>query len=240
VPNSPQRPFVPHRTPKAVLASASTSEFRLYRPFVPGAERANTESLQPEMKSEARTQSGALLPPIDTFLHLSAADSAHPGTESNGDELPQRFDEVPDELPPVEHFLDPLPPVEGFSPLRSPAFEPPRITGGLGTAPGEFQGDALASGWADTDWQQYDWRAAAGLRENGDTAASNAWATTNWDASLPRAKHDRPTAAQAIASALDEIAQRIRTGELAVPMPGSATDPATIAATLAALLGIGR
>jgi hypothetical protein len=44
----------------------------------------------------------------------------------------------------------------------------------------------------------------------------------------------RPTAAQAIASALDQIAQRIRSGELAA---GGATDPATLAATLAAILG---
>ncbi|GAC1486103.1 MAG: hypothetical protein NVS1B5_08310 [Gemmatimonadaceae bacterium] len=240
MPNSPQRPFVPHRTPKARLASSSTSEFRLYRPFVPGADRASIESLQFEMKSDARIQPGALLQPIDAFLDLSPGDSPRAGTESNGAELPSTFDEVPDELPPVEHFLDPLPAAEGFASLQSPAFEPPRSTGRLDTARSEAQGEALAPGWADTDWQQYDWRAAAGLRENGDTAASNAWATTNWDASLPRAKDDRPTAAQAIASALDEIAQRIRAGELAVPMPGSTTDPATIAATLAALLGIRR
>jgi hypothetical protein len=43
---------------------------------------------------------------------------------------------------------------------------------------------------------------------------------------------------QAIAKALEQIAQRIKSGELAAPVPGSATDPATIAATLAALLGI--
>jgi hypothetical protein len=50
----------------------------------------------------------------------------------------------------------------------------------------------------------------------------------------------RQTAAQAIANALDEIAHRIRNGELVVPPPNLNTDPAAIAATLAALLGVRR
>jgi hypothetical protein len=241
VPNSPQRPFVPHRTPKTGLAAASKSEFRLSRPFIPGAERASIETLRPEPESEVRIESAALLPPIEAFLDLSLAAAAPAGMESNGDEVLSAFDEVPDELPPVEHFLDPLPPIDGFASLRSPAFESPEATAHQNIAPSEAPGDTLASEWADTDWQHYDWRAAAGLRDNGDTAAaSNAWATTNWEASAARAKDDRPTAAQAIASALDQIAQRIRAGELPVPAPGAVTDPATIAATIAALLGIQR
>jgi hypothetical protein len=100
-----------------------------------------------------------------------------------------------------------------------------------------IQPNSLAAEWADTDWQQYDWRSLASLGEGAEAAASTEWASTDWDANKPRAKDVHPTAAQAIASALDQIAQRIRDGELA-PMPGMPTDPATIAATLAAILGI--
>ena len=49
------------------------------------------------------------------------------------------------------------------------------------------------------------------------------------------------SAAQAIANALDQIAQQIREGGLTVPSPGGAlNDPRAIAATLAALLGVKR
>ena len=44
---SPQRPFVPHRTPKSARPTIATSDFRLYRPFVPGAEREVIESNGP-------------------------------------------------------------------------------------------------------------------------------------------------------------------------------------------------
>jgi hypothetical protein len=95
------------------------------------------------------------------------------------------------------------------------------------------------SGWVETDWQHFDWRAAAALGDGVEAAASNEWATTDWEPAAPILRDNRPTAAQAIASALDQIAQRIRDGELAVPGSGSLTDPATIAASLAAILGVG-
>jgi hypothetical protein len=238
VPTSLQRPFVPHRTPNTGLPAMSASEFRLYRPFVPGAERASIAAFQAEIRSEPRVESAASLRPIEEYLNLSPPTAGGVALESNGDELSSSLDEVPDELPPVEHFLDPLPRVEGVAPLRPQTFEGTR-TGQRDIPESGPPSDTLASEWADTDWQHYDWRAAAGLRESGDSAATNAWATTNWDASAARAKDELPTAAQAIASALDQIAQRIRAGELG-PMPGAAADPATIAATFAALLGIRR
>jgi len=56
---------------------------------------------------------------------------------------------------------------------------------------------------------------------------------------VPKAGDLRKTAAHAIATALDEIARRIREGDLSVPA-GPMTDPAAIAATLASLLGVKR
>jgi hypothetical protein len=165
-------------------------------------------------------ESAARLQPIQDFLDLSARNVPPAAPEFSSDDFSSELEEGADQLPPLEHFLDPLPRV------GDPA--PPS--------------DSLASEWANADWAQYDWRSVAALGESSEAVASNEWATTDWDGTGPRAarsaKDARPTAAQAIASALDQIAQRIRDGDLAVPMPGGGTDPATIAATLAALLGI--
>lgn len=224
---SPHRPFVPHRTPTTAESAVNASEFRLSRPFVPGEERGAATAFRAELTSVAPQESSASLNPIEDFLDLSSGTATPVVRESNGDDFTADFEEVSDELPPVEHFLDPLPPVDEFAPVSPIALE--------GNAPSS---STLASEWAEMDWQQYNWGAVAALGESGDAAASNDWAATDWDANRPRAKDARPTASDAIASALDQIAQRIRDGDLAVPMPGPETDPATIAATLAKLLGI--
>ena len=92
----------------------------------------------------------------------------------------------------------------------------------------------------ETEWQHFDWRAAAALGETANVEASSAWATTDWGGTVPKVGDLRQTAAHAIATALDEIAKRIRDGDLAVPGQGPMADPATIAATLSALLGVKR
>lgn len=108
---------------------------------------------------------------------------------------------------------------------------------GSAPAPGRPETEA---GWGVDDWQQYDWRTAATLGEGVESQASNEWATTNWDAGTPGARK-KLSAAQAIANALDQIAQQIREGDLTIPSPsGALTDPGTIAATLAGLLGVRR
>jgi hypothetical protein len=238
----PQRPFVPHRTPKASPQVITGSEFRLSRPFVPGPERDVIEVRAGSAAVESghgRAESNASLPPIEDFLDTSP----HPGTGSGVESLDDydSIAEEPDELPPVEHFIDPLPEVGAFAPDADGAllYESAVTTdeyipqGGRAPQGGE-------SGWVETDWQQYDWRAAAALGEGVEAEASNEWAATNWEAGASRANEMRPTAAQAIANALDQIAKRIRDGELAIPSPGAMTDPATIAATIAALLGVRR
>jgi hypothetical protein len=225
VPKNPQRPFVPHRTPKTARPTITTSEFRLYRPFLPGAQREFVESITPMGAAGVAERQPALsvpLRPIDDFLDTSAADE-------------------PDELPPVEHFLDPLPPVDHFAPDADGALSDawPAESGEVAPT-GARVTDVSESGWIETDWQHYDWRAAAALGESAEREASSAWATTDWDGAVPRARELRRTAAHAIATALDEIAQRIREGELAAPGEGGISDPAKLAATLAALLGVRR
>ena len=213
----PQRPFVPHRTPTKPEPAIGSADFAVTRPFVPGADRPRSDSFRSDsFRSESFTAQisnegveETRLRPIELYLEAVTEE---------------------EELPPVEHFIDPLPPVEDFAAegvvdavtmaADSPAPDP-------------------ADGWEETDWQQYDWRSVAALGDTSETAseASNAWATTNWDAEMPRRK---PSPEQDIASALDQIAQRIREGELPIPLPGAVSDPATIAATLAALLGMRR
>jgi len=239
---SPHRPFVPHRTPKAARPVTGSSEFRLARPFIPGAMHPGAEIPQGETATVARVESGARLQPIQDFLDLSARNVPPAAPDSNGDDSSSDLDEGADQLPPLEHFLDPLPRVGDFAPGSSHGFAATAAAGHEDPGASAPPLDSLASEWANADWAQYDWRSVAALGESGESAASNAWATTDWDGTGPRAaraaKDGRPTAAQAIATALDQIAQRIRDGDLAVPMPGAGTDPATIAATLAAILGI--
>ena len=219
----PQRPFVPHRTPKAARPQASNSEFRLSRPFVPGLAREEDEIQQP-----AREQ----LPPIEVFLDSSPQ---RPVSQSGdlSDEDSLGFAGETEGAPPIEHFLDPLPPMASFAPdtgraLIDESKSPPAVR-----AAGEAE-------WVEEDWQRFDWRAAAALANGVNAEATNEWATTDWDLD-PRASRDaRATAAQAIAKALDQIARRIRQGELTVPQADALTDPAGIAATLAALLGVRR
>jgi hypothetical protein len=191
------------------------------RPFVP--QRTSRESRQVGTNADfflARPflPGGAALPSITEF-------------EDAGEEV------VSDELPPVEHFIDPLPPVSAFAPESEGT-----VADGDASDYGVGQADSRhAEGdWIEDDWQRYDWRAAAALGEEPETEASTEWAKTDWEVNAPVARERKPSAAEAVASALDQIAQRIREGELAVPSPDMLSNPAAIAASLAALLGVKR
>lgn len=244
MPQKPQRPFVPHRTPNTSRPASSASEFRLYTPFIPGSERQIAESMAPGDSVgmvEGQSNLSVSLRPIEDFLDMSPPAAPGYAQDASDNSYASEFEDEPDELPPVEHFIDPLPVVDRFAPDSGGA-----LSGGGPAAIGELAptgahpSDASESGWIETDWQHYDWRAAAALGESAGDEASNAWAKTDWDGTVPRARNLQQTAAHAIATALDEIAQRIRDGELAVPGAGAVTNSATIAATLAALLGVRR
>ena len=249
---SPHRPFVPHLTPKRAAPAISLSEFRLSRPFVPGSER---ESVVPETRpqprsvmpgiedfavstSESRAESTHSLPGIRDFLDRSPPSVTPAMSEWDDQSYGPVNDEDADEPPPVEHFMDPLPGVGEYARDSANAFDEALALTDEGPVLNAPAPDV--SGWVETDWQQFDWRAAAALGEGAESEASNDWAATNWDAGTRRAKDVEPSTAQSIASALDQIARQIREGQLGVPAPGTVADPATLAATLAALLGIKR
>lgn len=237
-----QRPFVPHRTPKSARPTITTSEFRLYRPFLPGAEREVIESNGPMRAAdfvESQAEPSVPVRSIDYFLDVSVPAAPAYSQESREPSYETESNAESDELPPVEHFLDPLPIVQHFAPDAEGALADAWPAENVGAAPANARGgDPSEAGWSETDWQHYDWRAAAALGESAERDASNAWATTDWDGTVPRARDLRPMAAHAIATALDAIAQRIREGELAVPGSAATSDPAKLAAQLAALLGV--
>ena len=229
MPHTPERPFVPRRTPTKAQPAVASADFAVSRPFVPGAERERIESFRADLDTER--ESGAL-PSIASFLDSTPRVPAIV-PDRDDDAYADELDPDDRELPPIEHFTDPLPGVGEFASDATTADTADLPDSGTRTA------DAAQAEWVETDWLQYDWRAAAALGDSGENEASSAWADTDWEAGRPQANETtRPNAAQAIATALDQIAQKIRDGELALPNPGTVTDPRTIASTLAALLGI--
>jgi hypothetical protein len=234
VPEMPGRPFVPRRTPKSSRQLDSTPEFRLSRPFVAGSARHAAAPSREFTESYGVTVRSQALPGIAEFLDTSARQADVVATQSLANYSSELADNG-DELPPVEHFLDPLPDVDAFA---------PDVEGALADGPtDEFPSNGGAGGeqgWVEDAWQRYDWNGAAALGDGPETEASNEWATTDWDSGAPAARTRTTSPADAIASALDQIARRIREGEFAVGSPEALADPTTIAATLAALLGVRR
>lgn len=230
---SPQRPYVPHATPTREQPAISTSDFMLSKPFVPGADLPTKEVIAPAVEPPSRPVESTV-PSIESFLVTT-----RPPTSQPADSFEQEFEEELEDLPPLEHFLDPLPAISEFS------SEPNESDAGSTDFPDtsvERVASANAdSDWVATDWQRYDWQAAAALGESdrAQAEASNAWATTDWEVAPPKHADRTKTPSDAIATALDQIAERLRNGDLGLP-GAAAADPATIAATLAALLGVRR
>jgi hypothetical protein len=198
----------------------------LSRPFIPGSRDEADAALEQPVVEVAAVQriEREQLPPIEVFLD----EDVFPG------------DEEARELPPVEHFLDPVPAIGSFAPEADGALIDEAAVAVDYTSAAAADRPETEAGWGVEGWQQYDWRAAATLGDAAESQATNEWATTDWEAGRPAAR-SKPSAAQALANALDQIAQRIREGDLTVPTPGGAlTDPGAIAATLAALLGVRR
>jgi len=185
--------------------------------------------------SEEAPLSASPIASIETFLAAPQRSAPMPSVDIALEEDV----EEPEELPPLEHFLDPLPPISEFS--RTPSDSSTGDDFPDESADIESH-DGVESDWVETDWQRYDWKSVAALGdvERAQADAANDWAMTDWDVPSPQKADRTKTPADAIAVALDQIAQRIRNGDLSLPGGGSVADPATIAATLAALLGVRR
>lgn len=158
-----------------------------------------------------------------------------------------------DDLPAIEQFLDELPSIDDYlaadlPPLAEPS---PRQARSFEIPASQIE----AEGWAVAAWQSYDWSSLASLgRQSSEVAAAeSSWNTTDWaeregeggdsyydSAGGAWATHaDGPTADE-IAAALDAIALRIRSGELAIEQFRGIPPEAAMAAALAAMLRMRR
>jgi hypothetical protein len=240
----PQRPFVPHRTPSESREPAAAAEFRIAPPFVHKGARAAREAPPPSISDFLAAEETASISdfvadepaPISDFVRAEAPASIADflATETSFESTSPIENSY--ELPPIEHFTESAED-HGMYTAESDAMQ---AADPFAEADPVTEADSF--GWEETDWQRYDWRSAAALGENTDPEASSAWAQTDWGiAGAPPPKDPRESAARAIADALDGIARRIREGDLVIPpAPSAVPDPATIAATLAALLGVKR
>ena len=146
-----------------------------------------------------------------------------------------------EELPPIENFLDELPSIDEFL----EAADYPMIEE---FAPDEEQLEEYSApvaveteeGWAAGSWQSYDWSSASALNRSTSSAmdSSDAWSDSDWPdpVSIPSSSPSDNPSADEIASALDGIAHRIRTGELVIDQSYGTRPEAAMAAALAVLL----
>lgn len=142
----------------------------------------------------------------------------------------------------------PVPPLPGFTPSRPMPAAPapagdPRISPARGpqgfeplpsSRPPPAQPPAqISEPWATGEWQRYDWRAAAALGAEERARAAQAWADLDWEGEARGRAMQRNSE---IAAALEEIARRVRAGELHVHGHAGMSEEAAAAAALAALL----
>ena len=163
---------------------------------------------------------------------------AHPGSPARV--TPQESGEVTSDagLPYIEEFLDDLPLIDDF--LLAPETHV-EIASPAAPAP---VAEAIADdeGFADADWQSYDWSrlASLGAPEPEAVEAHAAWSSTSWDSTSGgfslRGGRRTMLPEEEVATALDEIARRIRSGELSLQEFRGTPPEAAIAALFAAFL----
>jgi hypothetical protein len=133
-----------------------------------------------------------------------------------------------EDLPSIDEFLDDLPSIDDFVDDDFVDHRTRFATPSERRAPMD-QAAPTEEGWAAADWQSFDWRGAGSLgtppREVAEAQA--AWSTTDWGGEA---------GAGEIAAALDELAHRIRTGELSLERFRGTPPEAALAAAFAALL----
>jgi hypothetical protein len=143
-------------------------------------------------------------------------------------------------LPSIDRFVDDLPLIDEFLlQVNAPTTVPSVFAEPRENTPSQPTGETDSEGWAAADWQSYDWSGLAALAAPEPEAAEAhaAWSSTNWDAgragSADRSLHLRE---EDVAAALDEIARRIRSGELSLQQFKGSPPEAALAAAFASLL----
>jgi hypothetical protein len=162
--------------------------------------------------------------PHPPFAQPDPGRRAMPATAASAEAAP------PPAMPSIDEFVDDLPLIDEF--LMEAEVAP-----ALPYAPSRAIAPSTAletdeEGWAAADWQSYDWSRIASLGAPAPEAveAHAAWSSTDWDSAA------RGLPAHEVAAALDEIARRIRSGELSLERFHGTPPEAAIAAVFAALL----
>ena len=150
-------------------------------------------------------------------------------------------------LPSIGAFLDELPSIADFIVDEADSYETAAYPAEELPAIDEFAPEQFdAHGWAIADWQSFNWSSLGALgRPAANSLAEADWTATQWtpedegaygltEGSLEWS--DNESSANEIASALNEIADRIRSGELAIDNLQGTPPEAAMAAALAALL----
>ncbi len=133
-----------------------------------------------------------------------------------------------DDYPLIEQFLDELPAIEDY--LDDASFPADVAQDSIGSS---IEHDS--EGWAITGWQSFAWDSLASLgRPEGDRMTpEEAWSPEPWPVFLDADSGPTP---DDVAAALDDIAQRIRSGELPIDQFRSSPPEAAMAAVIAAML----
>jgi hypothetical protein len=238
------QPFVPdsHAGPR----QSEPADGELAPPFFPGA----AYEPPPEVITDqvaGLTPLAVELPPITDFLYDESL-SREPASEEET-APPEPAPRPQPRQSPTRGFVPPLP---GFGPPRTTPLPPGRDAYASRRTPrtpvpppadwgAPHQRPATpaqpvaqpADSWATGEWQRYDWRSAASLAPEERARAAQAWADLDWEGDTKNRARERN---EMIASALEAIAHRVRTGELLVHGHPTMTEEAAAAAALAALL----
>jgi len=169
--------------------------------------------------AEATSDEAADAPPDSFELASRETDELDADSSTN---MPS-IDRFVDDLPLIDEFL-----LESSSPLGTPM-----------QAQGASTSDtATDEGWADADWQSYDWSGLASLGAPAPEAAEAhaAWSSTDWDTGRRRRTQSEHLREDEVAAALDEIARKIRSGELSLHQFRGSPPEAAIAAAFASVL----
>jgi hypothetical protein len=95
--------------------------------------------------------------------------------------------------------------------------------------------------WILEEWEQYDWTKAATLTGDPDiVAAQDAWGDLDWERDTAASGAARQRPPEMVATILEGIARRIRSGDVRVNGTPGMTEEAALTAVLAALLGVRR
>ena len=150
-----------------------------------------------------------------------------------------------DDLPPIEQFLDEFPSIDDYLADEAEDFSPVAVAV-------ESPEDAAAGGdegWGITEWQSYDWQGLSSLTTPPaarpaiqlEESVAPGWSdpeavvTQNIGDTLSVTSAGA-SSAEEVAKALDDIARRIRSGEVTIDQFRSMPPEAAMAAAIAAML----